>query len=192
MPRLSSMTAATDVILFSPDEDPLMRKIALAIEGSGLSVRIVDLDPTEADDALHEARCRRAFADMPPTPILGGFSLGARIAARLSPEIAPRGLLCFAYPFHVSKDPSRRHGLDALSRVRCPTCIIQGTRDNHGTEAEVRGYRLPASLELVWLRDGNHRFRPRERSGLTQGDHVTAASAAAISFIRSRTDSGLV
>jgi len=186
------MTTTSQVVLFGPDEDPLMREIALAIERSGFSVLVVGLDPTEADGAAHEARCRSALVDVPEGSIIGGFSLGARIAARLSPEIAPGGLLCFGYPFHVAKEPMRRHGLDALSHVPCPTCIVQGTRDSHGTETEVRGYRLPASVEMVWLRDGNHRFVPRKRSGVTQADHIDAAAAAAIAFIRSRAGAGLV
>jgi len=164
----------------------LMEAIAMAIEGAGVPVVVVGLDAAVADDAAHEARVRAALADVAGGAIIGGFSLGARIAAKLCPEVAPRGLLCFAYPFHAAGDPRTRHGLETLSRVQVPTRIIQGTRDNHGTEAEVRSYRLPDPVEMVWLRDANHRFVPRGRSGLTHEGQIEAAAASAISFIRGR------
>lgn len=148
-----------------------------------LAVDVVDLDPAVNDDAVHEAQCRVALSAAHHLPILGGFSLGARIAVQVSLELVPRGLLLFGFPFHVAKHPEQQHGLGALSQVALPTCIIQGTRDVHGTEAEVRSYRLPSCAEVVWLRDGNHRFQPRRRSGETVEGHLRTAAAAAIEFI---------
>lgn len=176
------------VVLASPDS--WIAQIAGAIAGAGVPVVVVSLDPRVTDDATHELQYRAALACVRGPVIMGGFSLGGRIAARRSSQLAARqellGLLCFGYPFHAAKLPSARHGLDALSRVRVPTRIMQGTRDPHGNQAEVRGYALPESVELVWLRDANHRFAPRERSGLCHDAHIQAAAAAAISFIRER------
>jgi uncharacterized protein len=179
------------IVLAGPDEQPgaTLDAIAAVIEAAGIPIVLVKLDPRVTDDAVHEQRYRAALgrASEPVGPvIIGGFSLGGRIAARLCPELAPRGLLCFGYPFHAAKLERARHGLEALSGVSVPTVIIQGTRDPHGSEARVRGYALPDTVALVWLRDGNHRFVPRERSGLTRAGHIDAAAAAAISFIRDR------
>jgi predicted alpha/beta-hydrolase family hydrolase len=160
-----------------------MSAISRAIELAGHSIVAVGLDSRETDDAVHEQRFRAALASVSGPVIIGGFSLGGRIAAKLCAELEPLALLGFGYPFHAPGRPRVRHGLDVLSRVRVPTRIIQGTRDSHGSEADVRGYTLPDSVELVWLRDGNHRFVPRGRSGLTYDQHVEAATAAAISFI---------
>lgn len=180
----------TTVVLGRPGDrssgnGDLMGVIARAIARAGVSVLVVDLDPKVTDDGAHELKYRAALGRASGPAIMGGFSLGGRIAARLCPELAPLGLLCFGYPFHAAGQPRARHGLEVLSRVRVPTRIIQGTRDLYGSEADVRGYTLRGSVEMVWLRDGNHHFVPRERSGLTYDQHVEAAVAATISFISS-------
>jgi len=179
----------TTVVLGSPDHDgpaDLLAAIAAPIQAAGVPVIVVRLDPNATNDAAHEAPYRAALTHVRGPVIIGGFSLGARIAAKLCPELAPLALLCLGYPFHQAKRPSAGHGLEALAAVEVPTCIIQGTRDPHGSEAEVRGYALPDAVELVWLRDGNHRFVPRARSGLRQAEHIQAAAAAALAFIRGR------
>lgn len=175
------------LVLGNPDQrgpGDLLATLAGLIHGAGVPLVLVPLDPTLPDDHAHERRYRAALARVRGPVILGGFSLGARIAARLAPEFAPLGLLGFAYPFHAPGRPSLRPGLDALMQVQLPTRLIQGTRDPHGSEAEVRGYALPARVKLVWLRDGNHRFVPRARSGLSHAAHLQAAAAAAIGFAR--------
>lgn len=184
-------------MLAAPADDPLVATLARALEDLGASVVLVGLNTAGADERSHEAQLRAAMCALPSADgggvIVGGFSLGARIAAGLlggglrrpgmSEPPAPRGLLCFGYPFHPATGPKRGVGLEALSRVTLPTCIIQGTRDNHGSVADVRSYRLPASVEMVWLEDGNHRFLPRVRSGLTFEQHVHTAAAAAYAFM---------
>jgi len=180
------MSPVPTLVLAGPADDALVGSIAHAIEASGSRVVVVGLDPTEPADGAHEARFRAALSGVSGDVIVGGFSIGARIAARLSGATAPRGLLCLGYPFHRAGDPQDRHGLETLSGVTVRTRIIQGSRDNHGTEAEVNRYRLPDTVEIIWLRDGNHRFEPRQRSGLTREAHVETATAAAIEFIGGR------
>lgn len=177
------------LVFGGPEGDPLVRAISHAMKAAGVPHVVVDLDARETDDEAHERRFQIALRDLgeiPGGPVLGGFSLGGRIAARLCPRTEIRGLLCLGFPFHRAGAPKERRGLETLSLVTVPTRIIQGTRDNHGTEAEVRGYRLPATAEMVWLQDGNHRFVPRERSGFTEEDHLAAAMAAATSFVQGR------
>ncbi len=185
------MTAIVPVVLACPAGDPLTLATAAALEEAGVSATVVGLDAALEDDGPHEARFREALLGVVGGPsalgesVIGGFSLGGRIAAKLCPEVGPRGLLCFGYPFHSARAPTQRRGLEALSRLRLPVRIIQGTRDNHGTEAEVRGYRLPDTVEMVWMHDGNHRLVPRERSGHTYKEHIDAAAEAALSFVLS-------
>ncbi len=180
------MTTLATVVLGSPANDPLMDAIVRRIEAAGILVAAVALDLRIDDDAIHRARFRETLADVAGSPILGGFSLGARIAATLCAEVTPRALLAFGYPFHAANDCETCHGLPALCAVNVPTRIIQGTRDPHGTEAEIRTYALPDCIQMRWLPDGNHRYRPRQRSGFTHEDHIATAADCAISFVRSQ------
>jgi uncharacterized protein len=179
--------AATSVVLASSANDPLMGAIIACLARADVLVVTVDLEPARNDDSVHERQLRSALAEIarPETSIIGGFSLGARIAAGLCQDVAARGLLCFGYPFHRLGAPRERHGLDALRGLETPTRIIQGTRDNHGTAVEVQSYALPDSVEMIWLEDGNHRFVPRNRSGHTAEQHIAAAAASALDFIAS-------
>lgn len=167
------------------EDDALSATLATRLRDAGLAVSWVGLRPA-ADDAACEARLRSAVheMDMRSPLIVAGFSKGGRIAARLCSELSPEGLLCFGFPFHARGNPQDRHGLRALAAVEAPVRIIQGTRDNHGGEAAVRGYALPDGVDVVWLQDGNHRFRPRAGSGYTETQHVEAAVAAGVCFVR--------
>ena len=180
------MCSSPTLLLAGPHGDPLVRSVAAEVHAGGVPVAVVDLDPRGDDDARHEASLRARAASLGGPYVLGGFSLGARIAARLCPKLAPHGLVCLGYPFHRARQPEHRHGLEVLLRVRTRTLVIQGTRDVHGTEAEVRAYGLTAPIELLWLPDGNHRFVPRVRSRLSERRHIEAAGRAAVSFVTGR------
>ena len=75
--------------------------------------------------------------------VIGGKSMGGRMASMLADEVGARGLVCLGYPFHPPGKPEqlRTAHLDAL---RTPTLIVQGTRDPFGTPDEVAGYRALA------------------------------------------------
>jgi hypothetical protein len=155
-------------------------------EAAGLDVIHVALDLSEGDAKLEERYIETVHSHgSPGAVVIGGFSLGARIAAQASSILEPLGLLCLGYPFHVRGDSRDRHGLETLRGVHTPTLILQGTRDPHGNREEVTGYGpLPACVRLHWLEDGNHRFRPRRPSGQTEVGHVRSAAAAGVEFVR--------
>jgi hypothetical protein len=92
--------------------------------------------------------------------VVGGRSLGARVACRTSAELGAAAVLCLAFPL----EPPRRSGKPAQSRlpeldaVGVPTLVVQGERDPFGmppegpqrTVARVPGdHRLRADLEAV-------------------------------------------
>lgn len=171
-------------MLASPDRerpDCPVAVVARAIEAAGARVHVLRLDPRCAD-AVHEQRLLATLADASSRArgprILGGFSLGARIAAQVAEQAGADALLGLGYPFHVLGEPARRPGLDALTRVRVPTRIIQGTRDAHGSEADVRGYGLPEWIEMSWVRDANHRLVGRGRVEIHE-----QVGAAAVEFV---------
>ncbi len=101
--------------------------------------------------------------------VVGGRSLGARVACRTAEQTDAIAVLCLAFPL----EPPRRAGkpqqsrLDELEAVQIPTLVVQGERDPFGmppagTSREVvqvpGDHGLKADLEAVnaavraWLR----------------------------------------
>lgn len=116
--------------------------------------------------------------------IIGGKSMGGRIASMIADEANVKGLVCLGYPFHPVGKPDRLR-IDHLQSIRTPTLIIQGTRDPFGTREEVEGYELAKTVQLHWLQDGNHDFRPRKASGCTEEQHLEAAIEVIVGFVKS-------
>jgi predicted alpha/beta-hydrolase family hydrolase len=115
--------------------------------------------------------------------VIGGKSMGGRIASMVAGEAGARGLLCLGYPFHPPGDHTRlrtRH-LESLS---VPTLILQGTRDTFGSREDVAEYRLSPSIRVHWIEDGDHSLKPRARSGRTEKQNLDEAVAAAAQFVR--------
>ncbi|MFN8638448.1 MAG: alpha/beta family hydrolase [Dehalococcoidia bacterium] len=115
--------------------------------------------------------------------VIGGKSMGGRIASMVADEVEARGLVCLGYPFHAAGRPERTRTAH-LEALRTPTLIVQGTRDALGSRPDVEGYTLPPSIRLHWLEDGDHSFVPRKASGYTSAEHLDAAAATVIDFVR--------
>ncbi|MFS8047547.1 alpha/beta fold hydrolase [Rhizobium sp. BR 314] len=109
------------------------------------------------------------------TLVIAGKSMGGRVASMIADDLRDTGkisgLLCLGYPFHpIGKPESLR--TDHLVEVKTPTLICQGTRDLFGSRDEVSGYKLSEMIEILWLEDGDHDFRPRKAlSGLSAAEH---------------------
>ena len=118
----------------------------------------------------------------PADLVLGGKSMGGRIASMLVDAISARGLLCLGYPFHPpgARDRLRVEHLQALET---PALIVQGERDTFGTREEVSGYPLDRRIQIAWIDDGDHSFKPRKKSGHTLEGNLQACVAAASTFI---------
>jgi predicted alpha/beta-hydrolase family hydrolase len=98
--------------------------------------------------------------------IIGGKSLGGRIASLVADDAKVAGLVCLGYPFHPSGKPELLR-VEHLQTLQTPTLILQGERDPLGNQREVKGYGLPERLQFHWLPDGDHSFKPRKSSGRT-------------------------
>jgi predicted alpha/beta-hydrolase family hydrolase len=116
-------------------------------------------------------------------PFVGGKSLGGRMASMVADEMNAAGLICFGYPFHPPGNPERTR-VEHLRSIDTPALIIQGERDPFGTPEEVAGYGLGAAIRVEWLRDGDHSFKPRRASGVTEAENVHRAIELAAEFIR--------
>lgn len=104
--------------------------------------------------------------------IIGGKSMGGRVASMIADEQHVAGLLCLGYPFHPVGKPTQLRTAH-LADLRTPALIVQGTRDPFGTREEVAGYRLSKAIEILWLEDGDHDLRPRKAvSGYSMADHL--------------------
>ena len=116
--------------------------------------------------------------------VIGGKSMGGRMASMIADEVGARGLVCLGYPFHPPGQPGKTRTAH-LEHLRTPTLIVQGTRDAFGTPEDVAGYRLSPAIRIVWLEDGDHSFKPRASSGRTEKQNLQEAIAAVAGFVRS-------
>ena len=96
--------------------------------------------------------------------VIGGKSMGGRMASLIADESGVAGLVCLGYPFHPPGRPERLR-TEHLAGIRTPTLILQGERDPFGTRDDVAGYELSPAIRLHWIEDGDHSLTPRKRSG---------------------------
>ena len=117
-----------------------------------------------------------------PNVSIGGKSLGGRMASMVADDQKVRSLICFGYPFHPPGAPEKLR-TKHLSTLKTPALILQGTRDAFGKPEDVKSYKLPKSIRVEWLEDGDHSFKPRSSSGITLDDNLARAVDIAAKFI---------
>jgi predicted alpha/beta-hydrolase family hydrolase len=110
----------------------------------------------------------------PARLVIGGKSLGGRMASMIADETGVRGLVCLGYPFHAPGAPERPR-IAHLRRLRTPALFVQGTRDRLGLPEEIAGYDLSPAIRVVYVEDGDHSFEPRARSGRTHAQNLDLA-----------------
>jgi len=106
--------------------------------------------------------------------VIGGKSLGGRIASMVADDVEARGAICLGYPFHAPGKPERAR-TQHLEALRTPALILQGTRDTFGAPDDVKHYRLSKAIRIEWIEDGDHSFKPRARSGRTEAENLQLA-----------------
>ena len=117
--------------------------------------------------------------------VIGGKSLGGRIASMVADEAGVRGLVCLGYPFHPPGQPEKLR-TKHLQDLQTAALFIQGTRDPFGTREDVAGYRLSPRIVLHWLEDGDHSWKPRVSSGRTEAQNLAEGIAAIGAFLKTR------
>ena len=115
--------------------------------------------------------------------LIGGKSMGGRVASMIADEARVNGLVCLGYPFHPPGKPEKLRTAHLVT-LETPTLIVQGTRDPFGKPEEVRSYGLPDSIRLAWVEDGDHSLKPRKSSGRTLEQNTAEAVAAIAAFAR--------
>ncbi len=114
--------------------------------------------------------------------VIGGKSMGGRIASMVADECAVRSLICLGYPFHA---PGRAAGsrVEHLAAMTTPALILQGTRDSFGSREDVAGYSLSPAIRVHWLDGADHDFRtPGSRAHPTSA--LTEAIEAVATFVK--------
>lgn len=106
--------------------------------------------------------------------IIGGKSMGGRIASMVADETGVAGLVCMGYPFHPPRSPEKLR-VAHLRELQTPTLILHGERDPFGSPDEVAGYDLSDAISVHWVGDGDHSFKPRVRSGRTLQQNMSEA-----------------
>ena len=117
--------------------------------------------------------------------VIGGKSLGGRIASLVADELGARGLVCLGYPFHPPGQPSKLR-TKHLGDLRTPALVLQGTRDPFGTPEDVSSYTLAPTMSVVWVEDGDHSWKPRAKSGATLAGNIAFGIEKTAGFVRER------
>lgn len=159
------LVAVTDVVLSEEVSVALVEQpYRVAGRRSPSPAHHLDAAWLAVAERLHDVE----LSDLPL--IVGGRSLGARVACRTAPATGAVGVICLAFPLQpprragVEPRPSR---LDELDRVTVPTLVVQGERDPFGippaaplrTVAKVPGTHSLRDLDAVaiavraWLPD---------------------------------------
>src|SRR5207253_2019222 len=73
--------------------------------------------------------------------VIGGKSMGGRMASLLADELQADALVCLGYPFYAVGKPEKPR-VEHLAELRTPTLIVQGERDALGNRQAVEGYVL--------------------------------------------------
>lgn len=114
--------------------------------------------------------------------VIGGKSLGGRVASGIADEAGVAGLVCLGYPFHPPGRPDRLR-IEHLVELRTPTLILQGERDPFGKRGEVESLPLSEAIQVRWVPDGDHSLAPRKRSGRTADENLHLAVDAIAEFV---------
>jgi len=118
--------------------------------------------------------------------IVGGKSMGGRVASLLAcqPQWQSKlaGVICLGFPFHPPAKPEKYKG-EHLATMAIPTLLLQGERDSMGSRDELSRYQLSEKIELHFMPDGDHSFKPRVKSGLNLAENQLHASRLIAKFI---------
>jgi len=87
--------------------------------------------------------------------VVGGRSLGARVACRTAAAVGAVAVLCLAFPLHPPGRPAAPSRLPELAGLGVPVLVVQGERDPFGIPP-------PGPDRTVALVPGDHRLRDLE------------------------------
>ncbi|MBU2895777.1 alpha/beta fold hydrolase [Vibrio hepatarius] len=122
----------------------------------------------------------KTFADK--RIIIGGKSMGGRMASLLSQDSKVAGIACLGFPFHPPGKPENYKG-EHLATLEKECLILQGERDTFGKREECHDFELSNKVRVEFIPDGDHSFKPRKSSGQTEADNIALATQTLADFI---------
>jgi len=176
-------------------DTPFMNHIATGIARHGFQVLRFEFPYMQQMKALGKRRAPNSAAILrshfeeriaelgdPQKLIIGGKSMGGRIASTILDSSGVRGGICLGYPFHPPGKPVKLR-TEHLKPLQTPLLILQGERDPFGTREDVANYTLSKSIEISWLPDGEHSFKARKASGHTTSGNWDLAVQRTVKFL---------
>lgn len=128
---------------------------------------------------------------------IAGKSMGGRMASILASKNCDAAskisaVLCLGYPFHAPGKTDKWR-VDHFATLAKQTYIFQGERDPFGKREEIEllqkenaswpNQNRGKEVILKWIPDGDHDFKPRVKSGLTQQDNLELVSNIVVEIV---------
>ncbi|MEZ8656143.1 alpha/beta fold hydrolase [Vibrio splendidus] len=115
--------------------------------------------------------------------VIGGKSMGGRMASHLSEVDKVAAMACLGFPFHPPGKPEKYKG-EHLAELQKPCLILQGERDTFGKREEFTDFDLSDSIRVEFIPDGDHSFKPRKSSGYTEQQNIALTVEKLSAFIK--------
>ncbi|MGF1799298.1 alpha/beta fold hydrolase [Vibrio gigantis] len=115
--------------------------------------------------------------------VIGGKSMGGRMASHLSEVDKVAAMACLGFPFHPPGKPEKYKG-EHLAELAKPCLILQGERDTFGKREEFADFELSDSIRVEFIPDGDHSFKPRKSSGYTEQQNIALTVEKLSAFIK--------
>jgi predicted alpha/beta-hydrolase family hydrolase len=118
--------------------------------------------------------------------VIGGKSLGGRIASMIVAQGAPAdGLVFFGYPLHPPGRPEKIRKAH-LSDIEVPMLFVEGTRDPFCPLETLEGVRaeLTAPNEVAVIDGGDHSLKVPKSSGRSTEEAWAEASSTVAEWLR--------
>ena len=127
--------------------------VALVEQPYRVSGRRAPAPAAQLDRAWTEVVKRLRANELGDLPlVVGGRSLGARVACRTSAELRAIRVLCLAFPLQLPSRSAAPSRLPELELVSVPTLVVQGENDQFGIPP-------PGERREVVLVRGDHSLR---------------------------------
>lgn len=123
---------------------------------------------------------------------IGGKSMGGRMASHVMASDAPpagvAALVLLGYPLHPPGQPQKLRTAH-LPALRTPTLVVQGSRDEFGSDEEVRAAFavVPAPVEWHVVTGGDHSFKVTRSAGRSQADVMAGIYDAVAAWVHRTT-----
>ncbi|HVH41061.1 MAG TPA: alpha/beta family hydrolase [Labilithrix sp.] len=186
----------------APRMHPFMTSMAARIAGKGIDVVTFNFVYAEAGRKmpdrveLLEATWRAAIATVRargglPTErlFIGGKSMGGRMATHIAAAnegLVLGGVVLLGYPLHPIGKPKVVR--DEILRVSLPVLVVQGTRDELGSAADMKSFVAGmVNAKVHAVEGGDHSLALPKKDGADRQERELDAAAAAIAaFVAGR------